>query len=972
MKSPKHFLLLSLLLATVTTHGQQYLNLSQKRTNLAAQLRNLGPLAPTNWPSSLATFSGNWGFVDQNYSLFFVGNYGYHFLTQDPGPPVVSYYDYKYQGTGNWAASDRSWFNHPNAMFATDFGIGLPAVPAGQSVNYSFSLEPDNYNVAGLRYESVFVVTGLSGQNLTGYTVNRGQTVNTTIPFSTSRTFDLGQNVEAPAFRITDFSFGRFWNYPVDTRLPQPQKTWRQSQHAFLVSAINQVTTNVCFVEEGVYRPGFTLATGLTAPALKTHLQLYFDKAYRADPLTANVPRLSATNWNGVGKINTTTAVQTGLINAGYYFQPNEFGLAILTSDVLENGFYGELPVFTFAPLVDANRDGLINTNDVTSAVSPHRFWINNDADRAHYEAHNLWDELDLEVGGTNITDAAFVKTKHRIPSLRDLEDYDRLHIRGLDTLGRFSPPGTTVTLSWKSILSGNPGIYVFKAAETNGGGQYLLDAAVAASQISPTTYPPAPTEPGASPLKLGEVIGSTAVTLVSDSFQADTDFFIYCGTSRGVGELAVTVKRGTDVIGQASVFLQLREPREFFERWTLGDGNGTEPATTPVFDASGPGGLGQQFFDNPATPQPYIVFVHGWNMAPWEKATFGETAFKRLYWQGYTNRFGILRWPTGYGFSDDLLANPGPVFDPTHYDRSEFVAWKSGAGFRNHLVSLNQRYPGKVYLLAHSMGNVVAGEALALHAEKHSGGQVVNTYVASQAAIPLQAYNPNPSGAYQLSFVYSHPKIPGSGLFDYESHTANVYPGWLATNRVACATRINFFNPNDYALAMSAWGYNQILKPNNIGGTTFYEYRRRSTVLPGPGAPAGSAPQFTIPSPARRGLTPPFIQQMAGFFRAVEQVGIGQYTLRNLDWEYTLKDMYEVMSFASEARTVALGTVNDANAMEELVNLASVWPPDTETDSEYGVYARHKWHSGQFRANNMKQRFYWQTLLSAQGFDIP
>ena len=47
------------------------------------------------------------------------------------------------------------------------------------------------------------------------------------------------------------------------------------------------------------------------------------------------------------------------------------------------------------------------------------------------------------------------------------------------------------------------------------------------------------------------------------------------------------------------------------------------------------------------------------------------------------------------------------------HYDQSEAQAWESGLGLQNLLTDLNSKYPGRVRLTAHSMGNIVAGEAL-------------------------------------------------------------------------------------------------------------------------------------------------------------------------------------------------------------------------------------------------------------------
>ena len=133
----------------------------------------------------------------------------------------------------------------------------------------------------------------------------------------------------------------------------------------------------------------------------------------------------------------------------------------------------------------------------------------------------------------------------------------------------------------------------------------------------------------------------------------------------------------------------------------------------------------------------PYILYVHGWNMQTWEKDRFAESAYKRLYWQGYQGRFGIFRWPTGYGFADIWTLATNPT-EKDNYDLSEYQAWQSATGLLNKLTALNIQYPGQVYMLAHSMGNVVAGEALRLAGTTH----VVNTYVTSQAAISAHTYD--------------------------------------------------------------------------------------------------------------------------------------------------------------------------------------------------------------------------------------
>ncbi len=911
------------------------------------------------------------------FEYHFTSNYGHLGTTG-------SEYFFGYRNSGVWSLSDP---NRANTGVRFDY-FGLHE----QSLNpyltkYHFNMDAANYNVAGLKYLSLFIVDGIVSGNYAGYLIQPGQSFFASEEYSSSRTFDLAQQVEIPSFRIADYHFGYYPNFPVDALVVGPQDTQRQTQGARLVGGVGESKLLIAWVQEGVYRPGFALQPGYSVPRLYTYLQQYFDGAWKCDPISGNPTRLAATNWNGLGKIDTNTTASTGLINPQGGFIPIAAGKQIIRTRPLENGFYGELPFYALQMLVDKNRDGLLTTNDVTSSSNPYVFWVNNDCDRPVYTEDDLWDELELDLS-TNITDAAFAQSNFRVPTLRDLEDYDRLHVRGLRELCRDLPTGQgyTISMRWKTILSGSPGIFVFKGSDADGGRGYLTNSTVANAQIAPTTYPPSGS-PGISPLAVGRVEAGLSPVLQNDTYRGTNDYFIYCGTSRGAGELAVSVYKSGNLLAETSVFLDLRDVKELYERWTIGDGNGSEPATNAVAVTDGlPVGLSATQFSDPSNSgRDYIVFVHGWNMALWEKNYFAETAFKRLYWQGYTNRFGSLRWPTKYGFNDKLFSTTGPFTDPTHYDSSEFIAWKSGEGLRSHLVNLNQRYPGKVSMMAHSMGNIVAGEALALNAEKYHGGQIVNTYVASQAAVPLDCYKPNGSDpVFQMPFQYQHPKqeefgpylalIPGfgwilsalNGPIDWDSHTPNVYQGWLNTNRASATRRVNFYNPNDYALNMPAWGMNQLIKPDIMGSVTYSYFRFSGGGVPVIGASASTPAYFLIPSPARSGLPVlTGIRQRPGYITADG----GFFNYRFLDFEFRINDTYEAMAFASEARSYPLGMLSDENALDEKLNLWTIWPTDPEPLN--GIFSRHKWHSGQFRSNFIQQNTYWRTLIGLNGFRI-
>jgi hypothetical protein len=225
---------------------------------------------------------------------------------------------------------------------------------------------------------------------------------------------------------------------------------------------------------------------------------------------------------------------------------------------------------------------------------------------------------------------------------------------------------------------------------------------------------------------------------------------------------------------------------KQMYERWTVGE----LPSSTPSSVAyPATEGLPAKFLYPPptGTNTPYILQVHGYNMQVWEKDRYAETAYKRLYWQGYQGRFGAFHWPTA---QNAILVG-----------YSELQSWDSAAGLLNLLTNLNAEYPGKVYLAAHSMGNVASGEALRLAGTN----RVVNTYVAMQGAVPAHAYDPN---------TLAHTLSDDNGAPDcYAYYWTNGAPCYF-TATAGAGTYVNFLNTNDWALG-GPWLEFQNQKPN-------------------------------------------------------------------------------------------------------------------------------------------------------------
>ncbi len=266
-----------------------------------------------------------------------------------------------------------------------------------------------------------------------------------------------------------------------------------------------------------------------------------------------------------------------------------------------------------------------------------------------------------------------------------------------------------------------------------------------------------------------------------------------------------------------------------------------------------------------PVDDKAYLLYVHGWNMKEYEKKRWTETTFKRLWWQWYAGRVGSFSWPTLTEAETGILGYH--FMWSTNYPRSENIAWNSAEALKNLLEQGLSKHKGQIRLLAHSMGTVVAGEAI----NKLSGNGIVQRYIATQGAISTNFYDnkkvwtdrtftiPNVSGYYASG-------DPNSGDKPYlaESFDKTVF--------------LNYFNVDDYALRI--WRLGNNLKPD-----TPYSY-------------SGNADKY--------------VQGEDLFFDLLS--GVKRFTK---DPEDT-KDRYEIFSRIIQSRFFALGAVADVDKFSQ------------------------------------------------------
>jgi len=667
---------------------------------------------------------------------------------------------------------------------------------------------------------------------------------------------------EQPAFQTEGYYFAPFREYALaDVPLPGHTTFSPTNTTPLLITSVGDPNFQLAGYAKLAVTNGYAGVYG--------YLGQYFDQAFKMS--------------NGV-----VTTNETGLLSPYGEFFPTEPGqTALVTMPDLDTGERGTAVVYVVSMNLDANHDGVMDRTfagpDQTSPQRPFQFWINNDNDSytgEDYQATWRRDSDDNIVG-------------HQ----RDLEDFARLWISGLPSLSTTN--GYAVTIHWRNY-TGNPTIKLYPAYEADGGVGYLQDTNVAFDQIQYANNYGVLSGPGAC---MATSAPSATFTFPANySLTYGRKHFLFEAVERGTGELVLTVMQGTNTVVETSVFMDLRDVKEMYERWTVGEVGSIDPVNTPypATDGLPVGASAFQYPHNPLTDTntPYILHVHGWNMTTWSKNSYGESGFKRLFWQGYSGRYGIFRWPTYFNFPGlgfDLQA-----FDLNNYDKSEWQAWKSATGLRTLLTNLNTLYPKRVRVLGHSMGNVVASEALRINSNAPALAAV---YVALEAAMPSHCFDAGATNR-AIPFLLDH-NTPNVYANFWQSGNSNYYHGFQGADAY-----VNFFNARDYALGK--WQLDQNLKPAESLNYSFDETTQKYYRLP---------TEKVFPT-----------------------------------------DTHEIFSFCSEPRCYALGAQQNvggvfARSMAIQVNLDAT--PHNFGDAVIG-------HSGQFRYRIQTCWPFWDELLKA------
>ena len=440
---------------------------------------------------------------------------------------------------------------------------------------------------------------------------------------------------------------------------------------------------------------------------------------------------------------------------------------------------------------VDANRDGDIvfegDSRDITSRDKPFRFWINDDHDGIPNDERDVVPPAESDYAdGT-------------IQTMRDLEDFARIHIR-LDGLHEQVEDGTLkIGLKFSDASDESAAINVYKCTDADGSTAYLTDEEAALAQVS-----------GQDAQAIGQVTSGDPLMLPPDfwtgsSEQNSTKYLLFEGSGEGKGQLVLTIHKadGTKIAEGGGCWLDIKDTKKMYAR-----GNGSSPGYTSPYSQSSYMGMQTQngSFDEIEFDSPFdeedkvIVFVHGIHSpaltdpnqikADWYATC--ETTFKRLWHHGYKGRFAAYKW---------AALTPGLPFK---FNESEFRGWNFGNALSQFVNSIQR---ARKTLLAHSQGNVVCGEAL------RSGSLSVENYILLQAAVPGGCYDTrdNPINNYERFLVEETDRPTPDTTADLG------YRGYLSSLGVSRRV-VNFQNGIDYALVTGAiWGLDSNWEKNEV-----------------------------------------------------------------------------------------------------------------------------------------------------------
>ena len=352
----------------------------------------------------------------------------------------------------------------------------------------------------------------------------------------------------------------------------------------------------------------------------------------------------------------------------------------------------------------DYNRDGKIDEEDrgKVTKENPWRWWINDDNDLTVEErSGNL---KDVPKQDSSVRDCNDLK----VDGIRDLIDFFPLHLDLKQAL---------------EVLPADKYMYVLKHEDE---ALKFFDFPTAILDGS---------EPARAPnwhitqvsagrglkqyeLKLASVQGAELSSDLLGKFKEGKGLICIEGAKKTEKPLVLEIFKKSDnsSIAKIKFPIRIKDVEDMYRHVNMRASGGN---TTQKNEPSA--------YPDDLTNGKYVAYIHGFNVSGESARGSQSNIYKRLHHLGNKARFIGVSWD---GNPDNPLGLQAPAPD---YHAAVFNGLIGGLPLKNHLAFAGG---ANLTILAHSLGNSIAGSAIALH------GLDVSHYYIINGAIPLQAYD--------------------------------------------------------------------------------------------------------------------------------------------------------------------------------------------------------------------------------------
>ncbi len=484
-----------------------------------------------------------------------------------------------------------------------------------------------------------------------------------------------------------------------------------------------------------------------------------------------------------------------------------------------------ELDLFPVEMMVDANRDGHIRFEgkykdpktadkpvDTTKENKPFRFWLNNDQD-----VGTLWGVFGPEPEHYVPVEPDYADGE--IAHARDLEDFARINVHFGGLWQEIRDGKFKIGLKWTKVREAAPALNLWPNMSDLGRDDYLTIPDVA--QKHARLKNPVLVE-GSTPA----VIPQTHWSQVRLGKDQPEGYFLFEGVAEGKGKLRIVLldKNDKELEVGPGVWVNLLDIKRMYQRahalprredfpapfevhgvgrvpfpyQRAEDGSLTIPDAN-VDWAQGDGTMGPVAY-SPAWDETdeAVVLVHGVGLDVNQHRIWAESAFKRMWWEGYKGGFYSFRW---HGETPPVPPAQNLRFI---FNLPEYRAWTWGGSLRKFVE--NHVKPGRVRvcLIAHSLGNVVAHSAI-------EQGLRVDAYAMLAAAISAGYLDRNApeeptlvrAEGRILQIMQVDSRWNETGLAPYSKRTPS-RAGILESGLGRAGRLCNYFNRDDFWLTTS------------------------------------------------------------------------------------------------------------------------------------------------------------------------